>query len=194
MVCVWTHAHILENHGQCEWTKIERSRNKFRNNNLFFPEIQCEKGLRAICLYFLIINASFCTVRLRQNTCLLLNLIFDELGSLCELQGGQRLSKAFGARMNVSNDVCLSISTQRVLITWTPVRHNPLIYKQSKNVLKAFVLWAGRSVWSLCSRYDGSFHWTHPPGPWSPDPNTSMTGLCCLPPKHTGVNGKRLLQ
>lgn len=48
---------------------------------------------------------------------LLFNLIFDEFGSLSELQSGERLSEALGTRMNVSDDVRLSISTQRVLST-----------------------------------------------------------------------------
>lgn len=58
---------------------------------------------------------------------LLFNLIFDEFGSLSELQSGKRLSKAPGTRMNVSDDVRLSISAQRVLTIWTAVSHDSLI-------------------------------------------------------------------
>ncbi len=44
--CVWTHAQIPENHRQCEWTKIKRSRDDSRNTlPVYFPESLCERGL-----------------------------------------------------------------------------------------------------------------------------------------------------
>ncbi len=44
--CVWTHAQILENHRQCEWTKIKRSRDDSRNTlPVYFPESLCDEPL-----------------------------------------------------------------------------------------------------------------------------------------------------
>ncbi len=44
--CVWMHAQIPENHRQCEWTKIKRSRDDSRNTlPVYFPESLCERGL-----------------------------------------------------------------------------------------------------------------------------------------------------
>ncbi len=43
--CVWTHAQIPENHRQCEWTKIKRSRDDSQNTSpMYFPESLCERG------------------------------------------------------------------------------------------------------------------------------------------------------
>ncbi len=40
------HTQILENHWQCEWTKIRRSRNKSQDTfSVYFPEWLCERGL-----------------------------------------------------------------------------------------------------------------------------------------------------
>ncbi len=45
--CVWMHAQIPENHRQCEWTKIKRSRDDSRNTlPMYFPESLCERGFR----------------------------------------------------------------------------------------------------------------------------------------------------
>ncbi len=45
--CVWMHAHIPENHWQCECSKSEWSGNKCRNTlPVYFPESLCERGFR----------------------------------------------------------------------------------------------------------------------------------------------------
>ncbi len=45
--CVWMHAHIPENHWQCECSKSDDPGNKCRNTlPVYFPESLCERGFR----------------------------------------------------------------------------------------------------------------------------------------------------
>ncbi len=46
MWCVWTYTQIPENHWQCEWTTIKRSRDKSQDTlSVYFLEFLCERGL-----------------------------------------------------------------------------------------------------------------------------------------------------